>query len=523
VDSERLGLRQLLIVFSVMLAVLLEIIDTSIVNTALPAMMSSLGATLDEIDWVITGYIISNVVVIPLTGWLASRFGRKRYFTTSILVFTAASLACGLSGSANALVFWRVVQGLGGGALLATSQAIMVETFPARQQGTGQAIFGVGAMIGPSLGPTLGGWITDNYSWHWIFLINVPLGLLAAALCASTLRDPPSLRARRSAGVDWPGIALLVVGVGCLQTVLERGHKDDWFESPHILWLSIAAAVGSLCFVARELSAEHPVVDLRVLRRPALAVGCALGVLMGIGLYGSIFLFPVYTQSLLHWTAWRSGQAVLPSSVTTAVMMVVCGRLIWRVGPRAMLGAGMAVMIVALWNMSRWTLDAGWDQLFWPQVLRGLAMGLMFVPVSVATLRSLPPAEVPQGAGLYNLFRQLGGSFGVAGITTLLDRRADVHRFQLSEHVGVLDPAAAHQLDTLRQSFSGRGLGAAAADHAAAAVLGGRVDAYASLHAFQDAYLYIAALFVLGLPLLWFVARDAPGKSAEPLPGAEAA
>src|SRR5512134_3041877 len=496
-----------------MLAVLLEIIDTSIVNTALPAMMSNLGATLDEIDWVITGYIISNVVVIPLTGWLASRFGRKRYFTVSILVFTGASLACGLADSVEALVVWRVVQGLGGGALLATSQAIMVETFPARQQGTGQAIFGVGAMIGPSLGPTLGGWITDNYSWHWIFLINVPLGLLAAALCASTLRDPPDLRARRAGAADWPGIALLVVGIGCLQTVLERGHKEDWFESPHILWLSVAAAIGSACFVARELTAEHPAVDLRVLRRPALAVGCAIGVLMGVGLYGSIFLFPVYTQSLLHWTAWQSGQAVLPSSLTTAVMMVVAGRLIWSVGPRAMLGAGMLVMIAALWNMSRWTLDAGWDQLFWPQVLRGLAMGLMFVPVSVATLRALPPAEVPQGAGLYNLFRQLGGSFGVAVLTTLLDRRADVHRFQLSEHVGLLDPAAALQMDALQRSFALRGLGGGGAERAAAAVLDGRVGAHASLHAFQDAYLWIAALFVLALPLLYFVAREAPGKS----------
>jgi len=511
--DERLDLRRLLIVFSVMLAVLLEIIDTSIVNTALPAMMGNLGATLDEIDWVITGYIISNVVVIPLTGWLAARFGRKRYFTLSILLFTFASLMCGLAGSADTLVFWRVVQGLGGGALLATSQAIMVETFPARQQGTGQAIFGVGAMIGPSLGPTLGGWITDNYSWHWIFLINVPLGLLAAFLCASTLRDPAPAGPRRT-GVDWPGIALLVVGVGCLQTVLERGHKDDWFESPTIVWLSAAALLGSLGFVARELTAEHPVVDLRVLRRPALAVGCALGGMMGVGLYGSIFLLPVYTQSLLHWTAWQSGLVVLPSSITTAVMMIVCGRLIWAVGPRAMLGAGMLVMIAALWNMSQWTLAAGWDQLFWPQLLRGLAMGLMFVPVSVATLRSLPPAEVPQGAGLYNLFRQLGGSFGVAALTTLLDRRAEVHRFQLSEHVGRLDPIASFQLADLGRAFSERGLTPAAAERAAAALLDAQVGAHARLVAFQDAYLYLAALFVLGLPLLWFVARHAPGKEA---------
>jgi DHA2 family multidrug resistance protein len=275
----------------------------------------------------------------------------------------------------------------------------------------------------------------------------------------------------------------------------------------------VAAVLGTLCFVARELTAEHPVVDLRVLRRRPLAVGCALGVMMGVGLYGSIFLLPVFTQGLLHWTAWDSGLAVLPSSVMTAVMMGVAGRLIWRIGPRAMLGTGMAVMIVALFYMSRWTLDAGWDQLFWPQVMRGIAMGLMFVPVSVATLRSLPPTEVAQGAGLYNLFRQLGGSFGVALLTTLLDRRADVHRFQLSEHVGPLDPAAAFRLDSLARAFAERGLGPAAAERAASAALDAQVGAHAQLVAFQDAYLWIAALFVLALPLLWFVARDAPGKA----------
>ena len=512
-ESDRIDARRLLIVFSVMLAVLLEIIDTSIVNTALPAMMGNLGATLDEIDWVITGYIISNVVVIPLTGWLAATFGRKRYFVTSILLFTFASLMCGLAQSANALVFWRVVQGLGGGALLSTSQAIMIETFPARQQGVGQAIFGVGAMIGPSLGPTLGGWLTDNYSWHWIFLINVPLGLLAAFLCATTLRKPV-VEPKRADRVDWTGIALLIVGVGALQTVLERGHKDDWFESSTIVWLTAAALIGGVAFVVRELTTDHPVVDLRVLRHRALAVGCALGILMGIGLYGSIFLLPVYTQSLLGWTAWDSGLAVLPSSVMTALMMGVAGRLVYKVGPRALLGTGMVVMIVALWKMSHWTLASTYDHLFWPQAMRGIAMGLMFVPVSIVTLRSLPPADLPQGAGLYNLFRQLGGSFGVALLTTVLDRRAEVHRFQLSEHAGRLDPIAAQQLKEAAAGLVGRGLDPQAAERAAAAMIDGRVGAAASLHAFQDAYIYIALLFLIGLPLLVFVSNRVPGMDA---------
>jgi DHA2 family multidrug resistance protein len=389
----------------------------------------------------------------------------------------------------------------------------MIETFPARQQGTGQAIFGVGAMIGPSLGPTLGGWLTDNYSWHWIFLINVPLGLLAAFLCATSLRKP-AVEPKRADRVDWTGIALLIVGVGALQTVLERGHKDDWFESPTIVWLTAAALIGGVAFVVREMTTDHPVVDLRVLRHRPLAVGCALGVLMGIGLYGSIFLLPVYTQSLLGWTAWDSGLAVLPSSVMTALMMIVCGRLVYRFGPRVLLGTGMVIMIVGLWKMSQWTLASTYDHLFWPQVLRGLAMGLMFVPISLATLRSLPPADLAQGAGLYNLFRQLGGSFGVALLTTVLDRRAEVHRFALSEHAGRLDPIAAQQLQQATAGFMGRGLDAHSAERAAAAMIDGRVGAAAQLHAFQDAYIYIALLFVLGLPLLFLVSNQIPGMEA---------
>src|SRR5262245_16640984 len=272
--APRLGLSQYLIVLSVMCAVLLEIIDTSIVNVALPSMMGNLGATLDEIDWVVTGYIVANVIVIPMTGWLASRFGRTRYFVSSILLFTFASLMCGASQTVNQLVFWRIVQGLGGGALLATSQAILMETFPPGRQGMAQALFGVGTMVGPSLGPTLGGWITDHWSWHWIFLINVPLGLIAASLCATQLRDPPYLKAQRAPIVDWPGIALLVVSIGSLQWLLERGHKDDWFASPKITLLACVTVFGLIALVIRELRTDHPVVDLRVLRQRPLVVGC---------------------------------------------------------------------------------------------------------------------------------------------------------------------------------------------------------------------------------------------------------
>jgi DHA2 family multidrug resistance protein len=513
-EDYRLDLSRLLIVISVMLAVLLEIIDTSIVNVALPSMMGSLGATLDEIDWVITGYIVSNVIIIPTTGWMAGRFGRKRYFTTSILIFTGASLLCGLSTSVSELVLWRIVQGLGGGALLATAQTILVESFPPSRQGVGQAIFGVGAMIGPSLGPTLGGWLTDNYSWHWIFLINVPLGLAAAGLCATQLRDPPHLERMRGGRVDWPGIALLVVGIGSLQTLLERGNRDDWFASPRIQLLALCAAVGLVGLVVRELKTDHPIIDLRVLRRRSLMLGCVLGALMGVGLYGSIFLFPLYTQSLLHWPAWDSGLAILPSSIATAIFMGFIGQLVWRVGPRLLFVFGMLVMLFALHGMSQWTLESGWPQILLPQVLRGVAMGAMFVPLSTATLRSLPPPEVAKGAGLYNLFRQLGGSLGIAALTTLLDRRADLHRTALAAQLSPFSAAVYHQHSGLVQQLQLRGLDANVAQQAASAALARMLEAQASLEAFSDAYFSIFVLFALMLPLGLAIARYAPGKHA---------
>ena len=508
----RLDLPRLLIVVSVMLAVMLEIIDTSIVNVSIPSMMGNLGATIDEIDWVITSYIVANVIVIPLTGWMAARFGRKRYFVVSICIFTASSLMCGASQSVETLIFWRLVQGLGGGALVATSHAIIVETFPPSKQGVGQALFGMGAMVGPSLGPTLGGFITDNYSWHWCFLINVPIGIAAAFLCSLHLQDPPYQQHKRGGAVDWIGIVLLVVGVGAFQTVLERGNKYDWFESPMITLLAIAATVGIVGLLIREFTVEDPIIDFRVLRNKQLALACGLGAVTTMGLFGLIFLFPLYTQTLLGWTAWQSGLAVLPSSIATAVMMGVMGRAVWYIGPRPIFVVGMLMMPVTLWRMSQWTLASGWDDVFWAQMMRGTTMGMLFIPLSTAGLRSLSGVDVAKGAGMYNLFRQLGGSFGIAALATILDHRTDIHRHVLSGHVGPFDDPTILRLDALSQKFIDSGLDPAAAGFAARAVVNRLLEASSSMQAFYDAYFTIGMLFLLALPFAFMVARHAPGK-----------
>lgn len=511
-EDYRLDLPRFLIVFSVMLAVLLEIIDTSIVNVAIPTMMGNLGATLDEIDWVVTGYIVAIVIMLPLTGWMAGRFGRKRYFVTSIMIFTAASLMCGASQSVNALIFWRVIQGLGGGALMATAQAILVETFPPSKQGVGQAIFGVGAMIGPALGPTLGGWLTDNYSWHWCFLINVPLGILAAVLCGTYLEDPPHLKRNPRGHVDWLGIAFLVIGVGCFQTMLETGNKEDWFDSPSIVLLAFAAVVGIFGLVARQLSVEDPIIDFRVLRNRDFAIGCVFTALGGIALFGVVFLFPVYAQRLLGWTAWQSGLGSLPSSIATAFTMAVTGRIIWHTGPRILFLTGMVAMFVTLWAMGSWTLSTGSTEIYLTQAIRGLASGLLFVPLSAATLRALPVQEVAKGAGLYNLSRQLGGSFGIAALTATLDRRSDFHRAELARHLSAFDASTRFGLDQLTQRFADQGIDPVGADYATRVVVDRMLSAQAMMESFSDAYFAIAVLFVILFPLAFLLPRHMPGK-----------
>jgi DHA2 family multidrug resistance protein len=494
-------------IVGVMLAVVLEILDTSIVNVALPSMMGNLGATVDEISWVATSYIVANVIVIPMTSWLAGRFGRRRYFVGSILLFTAASFLCGAARTLPELVVFRVIQGLGGGALLAVGQSVLIEIFPPRQQGTGQAIFGLGAMLGPSLGPTLGGWITDAWSWPWIFYVNVPLGIAAAILCWRYLPTPRAGTLRRSAGVDWPGIALLVVGIASLQILLESGHEHDWFESDWITALAGISALAIALFVWHELRTEHPVVDLRVFRHRALVVGCVYGVAMGVGLYGSVFLFPLFTQQVLRWTSWQSGMAILPSSLATAITMPIAGRLVWRLGPAPLFAAGIAVFLPSLFAMSHWTAQSGWWDLFWPQIGRGVAMGCMFSPLSVATLRALPPSDVLQGSGLYNLFRQTGGSLGIAVLATLIDHRGALHHAYLAESVSAFSEATRLRLAQLAAGLQARGLDPGGALAGARELLGHLLDAQAAVLAFRDCYLAILIVFLLLVPLVPLLRR----------------
>jgi len=494
-----------LIALAVVLAALMQVIDSSIVNVALPDMMGNLGASLDEIAWVTTGYILASVIVIPLTGWLGQLFGRKRYFVGSIIVFTAASFFCGASHTLGLLIFWRIVQGIGGGALMTVSQAVLFEAFPPEEAGMAMALFGVGVMVGPTIGPTLGGWLTDNYGWPWIFYINIPVGIFAAVMIAAYVHDRADQK--RPGRIDYVGIALLAVSVGALQFVLEHGQREDWFDSHFITFLTVIGFVGGAALLWRELTTKEPVIDFRVLRHRQMWVGTVLGVVMGIGLYAMSFTLPVFLQGNLHMTAEQTGIALLPGAIATAISMFIVGRFTSRVDPRILITAGALIFATAAWQLSLITGESGRDDFFWPLILRGVGLGLMFVPLTTITLAELDSSELAQGTGLYNFFRQLGGSFGIAGIATLLSRFTAQYRAVLAEHISPLDATSVSRLQALTRGMMAQGADAWTARARAYRLLEAQVMGQASVIAYSRVYVLSAVIILAIIPMLALVRK----------------
>ena len=497
-----------LIAITVSLASVLELLDTSIVNVAIPHMMGNLGATLDEIAWVSTGYIVANVIVLPITGWLSAYFGRRRYFAGSIALFTVASFMCGNAGSLGALVFWRIVQGLGGGALLSTSQAILYEEFPREEYGTAMAIFGVGVMVGPTLGPTVGGWITDVYGWPWIFYINIPFGMLALALTLSFIND--SRHQQRTERVDFLGLGLLAVGIGALQTMLERGERLDWFASGQVRLLGITSALALITFIWHELTTEQPVVDLRILKSRQLAVGVVYGLVLGVCLYATVFVLPVYLQNVRNFTANQTGLVILPGALASAFTMAFMGRLQGKFDARLSIAAGVGVFALAMWKHAHFTTESGFHDFFWPLIFRGVGLGLIFVPLTNLALADLPMSKIPNGTGLFNLMRQLALS------ATLLQRFTAIHRADLAAHVTPFAEATRERMAMITQALVARGDAPVIAQTKAIGFLNGIVTRQAMMLSFEQLFLLFGAAFVLSLPLLLLMHRNkgAPGAGA---------
>lgn len=489
-----------LIAIAVTLAAVLELIDTSIVNVAIPHMMGNLGATVDEITWVSVGYIVANVIIIPMSGWLSAYFGRTRYLTTSILLFVAASFFCGASTSLGMLVTWRVIQGIGGGALLSTAQSTLFEAFPPQEIAVGQAMFGIGVMVGPTIGPTLGGWITDNFNWPWIFYINVPLGIVAAIMVASYVRD--SEHQEKATTIDGTGIFLLAACIGSLQWMLERGERYDWFESRFIVALAVTCVVSGILLIWRELTIDEPIINFRILKSRQLAVGVMFATALGLSLYGGIFVLPIFLQQLHGLSAEQTGFLLLPGALSSAFVMAGMSRMRGRLDARYTITLGAFGFLGSMWLLSRLTLQSGTDELYWPLILRGLALGLIFVPLSNAAMADVHARDLAQATGLFNLMRQLGGSLGIAIMATLLGRITATQRAILTEHVGATDPLTLERLDMLTRGAMAHGAPYLQAKAQAVAILSQQLGAQASVIAFARLYLLNGLLLVCALPLL---------------------
>lgn len=504
------GANKWIVAVTTMAATILVILDVTIANVALDHMRGSLSAGVDEITWVLTSFLIANAISLPITGWLIDLLGRKRLFILATAVFTLTSAAAGAAPTLTFIVVARFIQGIAGGPLVPLSQSTMMETFPPHQRGMAMAIWGIGIMFAPIVGPTLGGWITDNWSWRWVFYINVPIGA-AAILLAQLFVPEPAVARPEVRRIDVLGLVLLVVGIGGLQFVLDRGQREDWFSSPVIMRVTAAAVLALVLLVIHELRTRDPVVDLRVLRHRTFAVAVLVMFVISIAFYGIIVLSPLFTQILLGYTALLAGLVLAPGGVATLITMPIAGVLINRIDARWLVGTGCAINAYAMSLMATLTLGADFWQVTWPRFVQGLGIGLVFVPLSTVALSAVPMADLGHASGLFNFIRTLGGSMGIAAMATLLERGAQVHQARLAGHVSLYDPEAWERYQTLVDTFVARGADAATAGQQAWAFLYEGVRRQALFLSFVDDFWRLAWIFAAVIPLLLFLRHRRPG------------
>ncbi len=495
------------ITFVVMCAALMALVDITIVNVALNDIRASFGTPIDQIGWVSTGYMMANIVVIPMTGWFQRRFGFRRYFAASILLFTAASALCGLAWNLPSLVLFRALQGLGGGAIIPTAQTILFARYPQKEHGIAGGLFGLGAVTGPLLGPTLGGYLIDWSSWHWCFLVNVPLGILAAILALRFIEEPgfePS-----KAPVDVFGIALLAIGMASLQFVLEEGNREGWLESPLIMVLAGVAITALVTFVVHQLETPHPIVDLRIFRNLTYTGGTGINLLMGLALFSGNFLFSLYCGSVLHYSALEIGRVFLVSGAFQIVLMPIVGRFGGRFDQRVLLAIGIAGVTTSLWMNAHLTEHSGFGDLVASMFVRSLSLAFVFIPISVLALSDVPADKRGNATGLFNLTRELGGSIGTAWMGLVVDRGSKIHGSYLAENVTPFSPATQEQLAGLRGAL---GTQTASPELVGESVLALKVRVQALVLSFQDGFYRATVVFLLALALVLLLKKPKPGQ-----------
>lgn len=509
------GAKRVIITITAVVCALLQIIDMTIVNIALPDMQGSMGASLSEISWVITAYAISNVIVMPMTSWLSQQFGRRNYFAASIILFTVCSWLCGNASGITELIIFRFLQGIGGGALLVTAQTIITESYPIEKRATAQTIYVLGVIVGPTLGPPLGGYIVDHFSWPFIFYINIPVGIIATILTMQFVKSPRFAEKRSSRDVDWLGMALLIISVGFLQFILEKGQEEDWFNSSLITTSAVVSFFAFYFFIWRELVYKYPIVNLRVLRNKELSIGSILSFVLGFGLYGSTFIIPLYTQTIMGWTAFQAGMLMIPSTVFTAIMMPFVGRLMERGFPFGiMISTGMVIFFIySVMAYKVLTPDTGSDAFFWILVIRGIGLGLLSIPVTTLALSTLKGSQIGEGAALSGMLRQLGGSFGVAIISTYITREVQYYRNDLASHITASNTFAQQRVSMLTHSFQTKGMTPDVARHTALKLLDQIMTGQATIRSYIDVFFWIGVMFLVCVPFVLVLVRNSKTKA----------
>jgi DHA2 family multidrug resistance protein len=491
-----------------MLATFMEVLDTTVVNVSLPHIAGNLSASIDEATWTLTSYLVANAIILPLTGWLAQTIGRKRLLMTAVIGFSVASVLCGLAVNLPMLILFRVVQGATGGVLQPVSQAVMLEAFPPAERGKAMAFWGVGIVVAPMLGPVLGGWLTENYSWRWIFYINLPIGLASVMMTKAFIFDPPYLR-RAATRVDTWGIGALALGIGALQVVLDKGQEEDWFGSRFITTLAVVTVAGLTAFVIRELMTQHPVVNLRVFQERTYASGTVLMTLLGFVLYGSMVALPIFLQELLGYPAARAGVTMAPRGLGSFIGMPIVGVVIGRVDPRKMLGAGLIGAALSLIALSHLNLNAGFWDLFWPQFFQGFFMSMLFVPLTTITMDAIRPEAMGNATSLFNLMRNIGGSVGIATATTMIARSTQTFLSTFGRHINPYNLTQQAMAEMLRGYFISRGSDPVTAGREAYAALNGILQQQAALLSYLNVFKFFGFVFLLMLPLVLIMRRPA--------------
>ena len=495
-----------IIAVAVMLSTFMEVLDTTVVNVSLPHIAGSLSATVDEATWTLTSYLVANAIILPMTGWLANYFGRKRMLLFSVTGFTAASFLCGLAPSLPMLIVFRIIQGACGGGLQPISQAVLLESFPPQDRGKAMGFWGLGIVVAPMLGPVLGGWLTDSYSWRWVFYINVPIGIASIIMTQLFIFDPSYIR-RTSSRIDYWGIGMLAVWVGALQIVLDKGQEKDWFGTTWITVITVLALAVLIAFLIHELHTKEPVVNLRVFREKTYSTGVFLMSLLGVALYGTTVMIPLIMQTLLGYPAIQAGIAMAPRGLGSFIAMPLVGILMSKLDPRRMLATGLIVCAFTMWQFSHLNLNAGYWEFFWPQIIMGLALGLLFVPLTTISMDPIPRETMGNATSLFNLVRNLGGSIGISVVSTLQVRLTQRNIHALGANVNALNPAAARAFQALKQKFLEASGDPVAAAQQARAALFGMVQRQASMIAYIDVFRLLMLVFLIMLPFIFLMKR----------------